>query len=267
MEKLGLCAIVKNEADYIVEWLAYHYLIGVRSFLIYDNASTDATAEVVRRWRHADRVTLVDWPTPGGQIPAYEDALRHHRGMAEWIGFIDCDEFIALQTEQGLAEILDGLPRTTTALFVHWLFFGSGGQQERGDGLVVERFRRRGPDRFYAHHCGKTIVRGEAARGWAGIHIVPSSGDLRNDAGDVIDQGGTGHTDFISHRRVALNHYFTKSRGEWVRRRRLGKADKVVGDPDFFRDDGEFGAHDVDDVEDLRLWAMSESVKAAMSGG
>jgi len=37
----ALCAILKNEADYIEEWLAFHILQGVSRVILYDNNSSD----------------------------------------------------------------------------------------------------------------------------------------------------------------------------------------------------------------------------------
>jgi hypothetical protein len=43
--KVGVCAIMKNEADYVEEWLAFHVLQGVSHAVLYDNNSTDDTVK------------------------------------------------------------------------------------------------------------------------------------------------------------------------------------------------------------------------------
>ena len=43
---VAMAAITKNEGPFIAEWVAYHYLLGVEHFVIYDNRSDDATVEV-----------------------------------------------------------------------------------------------------------------------------------------------------------------------------------------------------------------------------
>ena len=45
---LSLCAIVKNEAPYLPEWIEFYKLVGVEKFYIYDNDSTDNTKEVLK---------------------------------------------------------------------------------------------------------------------------------------------------------------------------------------------------------------------------
>ena len=40
---------MKNEAPYIVEWVAYHRAIGVDNFLIYTNGCEDGTSQMLDR--------------------------------------------------------------------------------------------------------------------------------------------------------------------------------------------------------------------------
>jgi hypothetical protein len=89
-------------------------------------------------------------------------------------------------------------------------------------------------------------------------HVIRCAGRLLNDSGGVIDQDGSGTHSPSSHRLVALNHYFTKSREEWDARRSLGKADKNLTDQDFRRADEEFSLHDVNNVRDLRAAEIME---------
>jgi hypothetical protein len=45
---IGISCIVKNEQDYIGEWLQFHIMQGVKDFIIYDNGCTDDTLEIAR---------------------------------------------------------------------------------------------------------------------------------------------------------------------------------------------------------------------------
>ena len=38
---LVACAIFRDEAPYLAEWIAFHRLVGVEHFFLYDNGSTD----------------------------------------------------------------------------------------------------------------------------------------------------------------------------------------------------------------------------------
>jgi hypothetical protein len=53
--KLAICALAKDEALYIEEWLAFHFLQGASEILIFDNESTDNMRDILARVaRHGD---------------------------------------------------------------------------------------------------------------------------------------------------------------------------------------------------------------------
>src|SRR3954467_5375423 len=62
MDKIAVCAIFKDEAPYLLEWLAFHKLVGVDLFVLYDNGSSDGGGDVIRASSFAKNVTLIDWP-------------------------------------------------------------------------------------------------------------------------------------------------------------------------------------------------------------
>jgi len=59
---LSVVALVKNEAEYIGEWLEYHLLQGVEKFYIYDNESTDKLQAVLKPYIEAGIVECIYYP-------------------------------------------------------------------------------------------------------------------------------------------------------------------------------------------------------------
>ncbi|KAI9008520.1 glycosyl transferase family 2-domain-containing protein [Hyaloraphidium curvatum] len=96
---LSMCAIFRNEEDYIEEWIWYHYLVGVHHFYLYDNDSTDRTAARIRPFVNMGIVSLFRWPGPKRQ--AQQTHLEHcikmnKRDESRWTAIIDIDEFITI---------------------------------------------------------------------------------------------------------------------------------------------------------------------------
>ncbi len=58
---VAIVLIVKNEARHIAEWARFHHRAGVAHFIVYDNASTDGTADRLREALPAGALTLVPW--------------------------------------------------------------------------------------------------------------------------------------------------------------------------------------------------------------
>jgi hypothetical protein len=41
--RVGIVAIAKNEARFLLEWVAFHRAVGIRHFFIVDNGGDDGT--------------------------------------------------------------------------------------------------------------------------------------------------------------------------------------------------------------------------------
>src|SRR5215469_13849525 len=116
--KISIGAILRDEAPYIIEWIAFHKVIGVDHFFLYDNDSRDGTSEILQRLEQAGIVTRIAWsdehsraidPQVGPQVTAYKDLLRF-KDRTEWIAIIDGDEFIVPLQDPGLPELLQRYP-------------------------------------------------------------------------------------------------------------------------------------------------------------
>ncbi len=145
--ELAICAIFREEAPFLDEWLEFHAGVGVSHFYLYNNFSTDHFRDVLNPWIDRGVVSLVEWPRAVGQLPAYRHCLRHAWRDCRWIAFIDVDEFLFSPLSLDVRKVLDDygdLP----GVEVWQVFFGSGGRQTRPASLVTESYLRcAGPDR------------------------------------------------------------------------------------------------------------------------
>src|ERR1700755_2182278 len=91
---VSICAIVRNEGPYILEWIAFHRCVGVEHFFIYDNESTDETSEILQMLQEAGIVTRIPWttadasaidPPVGPQLPAYRHFIEHYKDRTNWV--------------------------------------------------------------------------------------------------------------------------------------------------------------------------------------
>ncbi len=103
---LALCAIYRWEAENLREWVAFHRVVGVERFFLYDNASEDEHLEALAPFIADGSVTVHPWPVFPGQGPAYDHCLARHGHEARWIGFLDVDEFLFSSTGKPLTDVL-----------------------------------------------------------------------------------------------------------------------------------------------------------------
>lgn len=157
---LSICAIFKDEAPYLAEWIEFHRLVGVERFFLYDNLSADGGREVLEPWVRAGAVSISDCSIPfeqGGQGWAYADALERARGRTRWLAFIDLDEFLFSPGLTLLPDVLgeyEGHP----GVVVNWQVYGSSGLTAKPDGLVIESFVKRARMQWVRNRRVKSIV-------------------------------------------------------------------------------------------------------------
>ncbi len=236
---LAVVAIMKNEAPYLAEWLDYHLLAGVEHFYLYDNDSTDNQAEVARPYVEAG---LVDYfPAPGElmQMPAYNDAVKNFKFHCRSMAFIDADEFLYPKTNRSVAEVVDeifALDSKAAGVAVNWQIFGSNGHEvanlSRG---VLERFTRRAPSDWNPDGLGnahvKTISNPRKINLVHNAHCAEYFMNLCsvNENGKPIP--GVNIRAFnnpVTVEKIALNHYYNKSREEFVKKMRRGRCDQKI---------------------------------------
>lgn len=148
-----LIATMRNEAPYILEWIAWHRMIGVSDFLIYSNDCSDPTDAILAR---LDALGIIHWvanPVTFGNKPqrAALDLARDHPlyDQADWIGTIDADEFIQIHIGDGTLEDLLGAVPDANVISMPWRMFGNSWKNKYEAGLVIEQFQMASPPYVY----------------------------------------------------------------------------------------------------------------------
>ena len=98
-----VCTMVRNQARFLREWIAYHSKIGVGQWFIYDNNSDDDIELVASSM---SSVSLHEWPWVKTQEAGFAHCALRARDSCEWVGFIDVDEFLYLPSNVTLQDVL-----------------------------------------------------------------------------------------------------------------------------------------------------------------
>ncbi len=258
---LSIVAIVKNEADYIEEWIRYHLLVGIDRFFIYDNGSTDETCRILQKYVERGIVVLRKHLGIGQQLNVYNDALRRYRFQSKYISFIDVDEFLyscepEKTVRQQILELFASYPNAG-GLAVNWRMFGSSGHISKPEGGVLENYLYRSKDDGRGNICVKTIV--DPRRVYRVVHAhypMYYKGFYSVDESGKRVEGWANPVKEI--RRLRINHYFTKSKEEWIIRRRLGRVTRKHFEIRMME---EFYAHDNNDIYDDGMLPFAEKIK------
>ncbi len=140
---------VRNEAAFLIEWLAHHRAIGFTDFLVCSNDCDDGTDLMLDRLQELGVLTHLrnDPPHNGGiQWAALKQADRHPLvQQADWIMALDIDEFVNIHTgDHTLGALIAALP-DATAITLTWRLFGNAGVVRFKDAPITDQFTRAAP--------------------------------------------------------------------------------------------------------------------------
>ncbi|WP_116084266.1 glycosyltransferase family 2 protein [Tropicimonas sp. IMCC34011] len=237
---------MKNEAPYILEWIAYHRMIGATDFTIFTNDCTDGTNLILNRLDQLGIVRHFDNPL-GPRMDPQRRAYSRAGGMekvraADWVMIVDADEFVNIRAGDGtFADLIAACSSggDPAAISIPWRIMGSSGEAHWRDAPVTTRFTA--GSTFEAPENGlvwgfKTLFRPRVFD-FFGVHRpkfrqtevdpaeilwVNASGQ---DMGDrIVQKGWCFNASTIGWDHAQVNHYAIKSREEFLLKRLRGTA-------------------------------------------
>ncbi|MEM8577509.1 MAG: glycosyltransferase family 2 protein [Pseudomonadota bacterium] len=242
---------MKNEAPYIVEWVAYHRAMGVDNFLIYTNDCSDGTSEILDRLQAMGIVQHRNndgWKGNSPQQYALNQSLKEPLiRNADWIIHIDVDEFINVRTGNGtLADFFAAAPDATNVAMT-WRLFGHNGVTKLADDFVIEQFDACAPKFCPKPHTVwgfKTMFKNIGAYEKISCHrpnkldagmkgaVKWVNGSGRDMTREAVDNGWRSSKKSIGYDLIQLNHYALRSAESFLIKRQRGRAlhvDRSIG--------------------------------------
>lgn len=272
-----IVACMKNEAPYILEWIAYHRAIGIDGFLIYTNDCSDGTTELLERLQEMGLIQHRrndDWKGKSPQQHALNRALKEDiLRQAEWIVHIDVDEFINVRTGNGTLDDFFAVVPDASNIAMTWRLFGHNGVTGIADDFVIAQFDTCAPKYCPKPHTAwgfKTMFRNIGAYGKLSCHrpnkldvawqnrVKWVNGSGQDMTAEVCQNGWRNSRKSIGYDLLQLNHYALRSADSFLVKRQRGRAlhvDRSIGLNYWIR-------MDWSDVRDVTIQRNIPRVKA-----
>ncbi len=242
---------MKNEAPYILEWVAYHRAVGFDSFLIYTNGCEDGTSEILDRLQALgvlEHRNNDNWSGNSPQQYALDQSLKEPLiRNADWIAHIDVDEFVNIRCGNGtLDDIFDRVPDATNFAMT-WRLFGHNDVVTLEDKLVIEQFDTCAPKFCPKPHTVwgfKTMFRNIGAYAKISCHrpnklaqgseaqVKWVNGSGHDMTSEALKNGWRSSKKSIGYDLIQLNHYALRSAESFLIKRQRGRAlhvDRSIG--------------------------------------
>lgn len=221
----AICLIIRDESEYLQEWLEWHIGQRVQHFYIYDHDSKYPITEFVKTLPQQiqDKITIIGWSGShkNAQPEAYNHCLQHYGKDCKWLGFIDADEHVRIKTGQPLPEFLKDYT-AYAGVYAIWEMFGANGQKYKSAIPLRDRFTKESPSKACAG-MGKVFVQPHLIKEMVIHNAYPINGyDIVGEHKDIVPDANwwkdNPTTDLI-----CVDHYFTKSYEEWLEKLKRGR--------------------------------------------
>lgn len=225
---------MKNEAAFLLEWVAHYKALGFDHLVICTNDCDDVTTKMVLRLQDmglARHHPTRHWPVTSIQRSALKQARRYGEVTeAEWIYVCDADEFLVVKLGDGTVRALVAAASAEVEVIsVAWRVFGPDGRRDYVDAPVTGQFCRAGAEDMRQGIYAKSLFRGLENVQRIGIHAPIPRAELgrplrREMAGGIgLSPEINGMLAARDYRLAQVNHYALRSRDSFLVKRDRGR--------------------------------------------
>ncbi|MFC3124366.1 glycosyltransferase family 2 protein [Pseudoroseomonas globiformis] len=235
MANVTLVATMRDEGPYLLEWVAYHRMIGFSEIVVCSNNCVDGTPALLDALQARGQLRHIPCdpgPDDKAQLFAYQQVEAVlSKAWPDVLMVLDGDEFLNIHVGGGtVPELLGSMPQAT-AMMINWRIFGSAGHESWSADSVLQRFRQAAARNHGVNRSFKTLFRNPGhyrcpllphGPGYARadalrcIRVVDGAGQplperyARSEEFLQTDPGA------VTWRLAQVNHYNTRSRQDYL---------------------------------------------------
>ncbi len=279
-----LLSSFRNEAPFVLEFVAHHKVLGFDSIVIASNDCSDGTAEILAALDAMGVIHHVPCVPPPKLTPqhfAYSEMRRLWPvDRAAWLMILDADEFLNIHVGAGrVDDLIAAQAPGTDLILVNWACYGSSGHKRWQDAPSCRRFTQR-LRTLASEGMVKTLIRDPGRwKQFSNHHPYGFQGKgpvrMAFAAGLWAQEVAADAVTFGAHRfvkpqvgtfRIAqINHYATRTEDSFELRRARGRGALLPGKANDRHDEKYFRRMSAGTFEDDTILRHAAPVAALMA--
>lgn len=251
MYYLASCSIVKNEDDYIEDFITIHKHLGVEFFLFFDRSANPLS----ERFKGRSDIQVIDYPEPNRHAHAWRDGVQYFQGKSKWVQFIDIDQVTVPKHTNDIKVLLQDYEQNPS-LGLNWHSFGANNYEVEPQSSTYEAYTKRAEGKTPINNHIQSIVQVEHAevKTWGDPHHPPLHyGKFQFNERREAFKGPWNIPP--SQNKGFIAHYYTRSREYWAKKCAKLRADTgTVGSTVEEFDHHQSYMNTIDDDTVKKIW-------------
>ena len=161
--QFGLFTIIKDEQEYLDEWIQYHFNLGISRIFIYEDVFSTSHKDICDKYfslfclqfilslyneekqNKIMELKRTKKAYAGYQIQFMYQILNHLKQTTDldWVFYLDVDEFLTLENEQENLSILFSSFNTYDIIVLQWMNFNSNDHIYKPNKSVIESYTQK----------------------------------------------------------------------------------------------------------------------------
>jgi hypothetical protein len=228
---LSIGAVLRDEGQYVAEWLTFHHLAGFDRFILVLHKCRDNTEEQIRRVKERLGLDIYIHHCKTDdkkiQMGTYQWIHQKYGRYTDWLLFLDGDEYVyhgnpSVNYREDIKALLRGFSKKVSAVSFHGKVFGP----HRNIIRPLKRlsaYTTRLPLTASSCQAIKTFIRPEKMIEVLSPHVQRVRGAIvRFDGKPFTPVEGWKSLEPAIHWPICFNHYYTGSVEDWIARYNRG---------------------------------------------
>jgi hypothetical protein len=150
MKDICVLTIIKNEHDYLDEWLTYHLNLGIDKIYVFEDIGSHSHASICSKYNNVELNSVLSVYDDNiysdmrmlqmRYMFSCLDYIKRTNSDALWVAYIDADEFLTLENEANdIHNVMKGYSEYNL-VSLQWKNFNASGHIYKPQGTCIENY-------------------------------------------------------------------------------------------------------------------------------